>query len=368
MPLPSKQEMIYSELIRMFQSETFPNGRLPSEINLAKQIGVARRTLRYTLDRLEKEGHLLRTNHGTFLREQQKKTEELPITVLVPCSDYYVASGYWSRFLTHQMIKGAMEGAIKAGTYAITLPITINNDPSKLDIRQFNHLDQESMVLLHAVEWAPGVIPLLIERRCRCGIISSRKIDLEDFSKHDIPVFNMNFGDYWNSLGSAVKQLVQDGAKKVVYFGRSPTDISRHGKTAFIQACEDLNLEYSESQYVLFEKDLPYHKMLAQLKKIYKETYFDGLIFDSNVYYDLPRDLDFFGETGIPRNTKMILGVSDLLRHPDLPAHTRVLHRPQKKVAIKLTEFLLSGKGGQHVIHCEYEFPLLQEFFRRTEK
>lgn len=369
MPLPSKQEMIYSYLLDMFEKDTLKNGRLPSENELAARIGVARRTLRYTLARLENEGFLIRTNHGTFLRKKHRRTEALPVTVLVPCSDYHTASGYWSSFLTHQTILGAMEASVKAGTYAVTLPVTTDNDPTVLDIRQINHLDQESMVIFHGIEWAPGLIPILIERKCRCGIISYYKVDLEKFAKYDIPIFNIYLEEYWECLGSAVEQLVQDGAEKVVYFGRNSTDISKNGKIYFEKACKKLQLECDmKEQYVLFDKNLPHHQLLAQLRDIYNRTHFDGLIFDSNLYYELPGDLDFFGETGIPGRTKMILGVSELLKHPDLPEHTRVLHRPQKKIAGQLAEFLLSGKKGQFSCHCEYEFPLLEEFFRRTER
>ena len=95
MPLPSKQKMIYDRLLEMFRKDTSEDGRLPSEPELATQIGVARRTLRYTLAKLETEGVLIRTNHGTFLREKFTKREN-PITVLVPCPDYQTASGYWS--------------------------------------------------------------------------------------------------------------------------------------------------------------------------------------------------------------------------------------------------------------------------------
>ena len=368
MPLPSKQEMIYSYLLEMFQGDIPQNGRLPSEHELAAMIGVARRTLRYTLQRLENEGVIIRTNHGTFLRKQHKRAEIPPVTVLIPSPDYHVSSGYWSSYLTQQMTIGAMDGAIKAGTYAVTLPVTINNDPSELDLRQLRHLDQDSMVIINGIEWTPGLIPLLIERRCRCGVITSREFSIDGFIANKIPISCCTFDKYWSCLANAVEQLAQDGAKKIVYFGRASADISKYGKPFFVEACRKLGLEYSEDQYALFDGSLSYHHELAQLRELYRKTGFDGLIFDNNFYFELPGDFDFYGETGIPRRTKMILGVSEILKYPDLPEHTRVLNRPIKKIATELTEFLLSGDKGQYSRHCEYEFPLLKEYFKQIQR
>lgn len=363
MPLPSKQEMIYSYLLKMFREETFKNGKLPSEIDLAARIGVARRTLRYTLAHLENEGIIIRTNHGTFLKKQHRKTESIPITVLVPCSNYYTASGYWSSYLTHQMISGAMEAAVKAGTYAVTLPITINNDPSQIDLSQFRHLDQDSMVIFNGIEWAPEILSILLELKCRCGIISTRPVQLEIFKENKVPFYNAYLWNYWNCLGDAIEQLVQDGAQKIVYFGRATTDISKRGKAHFIECCNHWNIGFSEDQYVLFDSSLPCQQVLEELGKVYRKMEFDGLIFDSNFYYEMPNIPDFFGVTGIPRSTKMILGVSELLKNPDLPPHTRVLYRPQKRMTTEIADFLFSGKTDQVSHHYKYEFPYLKEIY-----
>ena len=368
MPLPSKQEMVYSYLLSMFKENRFENGRLPSENALAAEIGVARRTLRYTLARLEDEGYLLRTNHGTYLRKQILPQDDIPVTVLVPCPDYQTASGYWSSYLINQMILGAMEAAVKAGTYVVTLPITINNDPSKLDLRQFHHLDSRSMVMISGAEWAPAVYQILIERKCRCGIISADSEPWEIFTEHDTPLLNYNLKNYWSCLGRGVKQLVEDGAERIVYLGRDSTDISKYGKRYFQEAYRALKREYSDRFYSVFPDRYDFRQVLERLADLYRETRFDGLIFDSNFFYELPCDFDFYGETGIPRETRMILGVNELLRCSDLPVHTRVLHRPQKKIAFQLAEFLLSGERGQYTYPYEYEFPYLEEFFRRTER
>lgn len=366
MPLPSKQKMIYTYLLEMFQGSIPQNGRLPSENELAARIGVARRTLRYTLRRLEEEGMIIRTNHGTFLRSRVKKKEIPPITVLVPCPDYLAATGYWSSFLLHQMILGAMGAAVKAGTYVVTLPITINNNPNDLDLRQFNHLDEDSMVMTHGVEWAPQLLQTLNERGCRCGLVSSRPIPLKDFAEYGTPLCNYHLSDYWECLGDGARLLARDGANRIVYFGRASTDISKHGKAYFMKAVSELGFEFTEESFTLFENGISPHKLLSMLEKLYQKTKFNGLIFDNDVYSEIPADLDFFKETGIPPETRMIFSVSEMLKCPGLPPHTRVLHRPQKKIAGELAEFLLSGDKGQYAHRLLYEFPFLGEFLQRT--
>lgn len=365
MPLPSKQKMIYDRLLEMFRKDTSEDGRLPSEPELAAQIGVARRTLRYTLAKLETEGFLIRTNHGTFLRKKYKQ-RETPITVLVPCIDYQASSGWWSSRLVYQMILGAVETAVRAGTYAVTLPITMNNDPTALDLSQFRHLNEESMVMTNSINWSAKLLPILMECGCRCGTICDKNVAEQISGDHGEALSCYYLAEYWECLGDAVRQLCRDGASRVVYLGCADKDISKYGRDSFIGACSEMNLEFSPEFYAVYERNMSYHQVLSVLRTLYRKTRFDGLIFDSNFYYELPGGADFFEESGIPRKTRMILGISELLQNPDLPPHVRVLYRPQKEISCKLAEFLLSGKKGVYSTRFKYEFPLLNEYFSRT--
>ena len=367
MPLPSKQNMVYASLMKIIREEYTEGAKLPAEAALAARIGVTRRTLRRTLARLESEGMLDRTNRGTFIRKPDRVKGDVPITVLVPCPNYLTASGYWSSYLTHQMILGAREAAVEAGTYAVTLPITVNNDPADIDFRQFQHLDSDSMVMISGVKWAPSLPPFLCGRSCRCGIISDEAVNVQEFEQRGTPLWNYYLDDYSECLGDAVKQLRNDGVQgRILYFGRSSTDISKYGKKHFLAACAETGLECSEAFYALYDRSLSCHSVLALLRDLYQQAGFNGLIFDSGFFYELPSDFDFFGESAIPRRTRLILSVSELLRQPDLPAHTRVLHRPQRKTAREIAKFLLSGQRGQFCRRFRYEFPLLEEFFSRT--
>ena len=76
---PAKYEVIKSFLVRELTSERYvPGDALPSEITLAKTLGVARNTVRQALGELEKEGLVCRLKgKGCYLTEEQggKKKE-----------------------------------------------------------------------------------------------------------------------------------------------------------------------------------------------------------------------------------------------------------------------------------------------------
>lgn len=367
MPIPSKQNMIYSLLIKRIQEKFHPGDRLPPEARLAAEIGVARRTLRYTLDRLAAEGMIDRTNHGTFLRGNHPlpgQTSE-PVSILVPCPDYITASGFYSSYLTQQMIWGAMAAAVEYGTYVVTLPISETNSPENIHWFQFRHLRKDNIVLFSGT-WAPRLYPILAERGCRTGFVSDRKEKPPGFLEHHTDFIHYYLGDYWRCLRDAAVQLHEDGACRIVYFGRSRTDISKYGHDYFRNALQNMKLEYDERFYSLYEDTLSFPETLRLLGGLYRNLHFDGLIFDSNLFQEFPYPVDFFHETGIPASTRLVLNVSEFLKQPELPSHARVLHRPQKSSAWEMARFLLSGEKGQVTRKIEYQFPLLNEFFNET--
>lgn len=99
MAYPSKQDQIYKILCGEFQEKFYPGAKLPPERDYARQLGVARKTLRFVLDRMEQENRIIRNTHGTFLCDERNSgygyTEQKePVTILLPCPDYLDVSGY----------------------------------------------------------------------------------------------------------------------------------------------------------------------------------------------------------------------------------------------------------------------------------
>ena len=365
MPLPSKQDMIYSLMLKKIRENYKPGDKLPSEVQLAATIGVARRSLRSTLSRLEEEGLIRRTNRGTFIPDAVVKnnTGKNPVYILVPCPDYYTASGFYSSYLIQQMIQGCVRAAVEHGTYAVTLPITKDNNPDNVIMSQFNHLREGEIVIFNG-HWATDFYPILQKKKCRLGIITGNEDNF--FENSGLDFYHLYWGDYWDCLGDAVEVLHQDGAERIVYFGRMQTDISKYGKPYFLDALAKAGLESDEKYYALYDAEIPFRQSLELLKELYQTLHFDGLIFDSNLY-DMPAVIpDFFQETGIPETTRLICSVSEFLRSPGLPPQTKILHRPQKTETKEMVDVLLSGEHHRVSKRGKYQFPLLADFLEET--
>ena len=83
-----KREKVIEHLRREIDSGRWPEKRLPREIDLAAELGVARGTLRKALSRLEAEGLLIRKKHsGTMVSSEDPKPV---IGAVMRCrSDFY---------------------------------------------------------------------------------------------------------------------------------------------------------------------------------------------------------------------------------------------------------------------------------------
>jgi LacI family transcriptional regulator len=111
------------QLLRQAVAEgRFANGRLPTEVELAKQLGVSRETVRLAAENLQKEGLLVKIRRkGTFLQAPQlpERIEESALPSLG-----YLQAGYpsgagqeesVSRLVCALMLQGALEEASQAG-------------------------------------------------------------------------------------------------------------------------------------------------------------------------------------------------------------------------------------------------------------
>src|SRR5205085_2878812 len=100
----------------------FPDGKLPTEVELAKQLGVSRATVRLAAENLQREGLLVKIRRkGTFL-----KAPRMPDTIEAapPTALGYLQASYptehgqeeaVSRQVSALMVQGALEEASAAG-------------------------------------------------------------------------------------------------------------------------------------------------------------------------------------------------------------------------------------------------------------
>src|SRR3954451_4755711 len=96
----------------------FPDGRLPTEVELAKQLGVSRETVRLAAENLQAEGLLVKIRRkGTFLQAPRLPDRiESPVSLCVG----YLQAGYpagpgqeeaVTRVVSALMLQGALEEA-----------------------------------------------------------------------------------------------------------------------------------------------------------------------------------------------------------------------------------------------------------------
>ena len=86
---PSLTEQVKSHLKHRITNAEFETGRIPSEANLASELGVSRNTVRDALSRLEMEGIIFRKQGaGTFVNKtnllvKTRLEEVIPYDILI---------------------------------------------------------------------------------------------------------------------------------------------------------------------------------------------------------------------------------------------------------------------------------------------
>lgn len=370
MAYPSKQDQIYKILCGEFQEKFYPGAKLPPERDYARQLGVARKTLRFVLDRMEQENRIIRNTHGTFLCDERNScyghTEQKePVTILLPCPDYLDVSGYSSSYAHRQMILGAMRAAIESGTHVVTIPVSETNSPEDINWLQLRHLHRDSMVMFSS-SWFRNVFPLLVERKCKVGYMSDNEIPF--FSKApDITSINYQLSNAHTFLYHAVKQLYAEGAEKIVYFGSSEAVISRTGKNSFLKALRELNPECRDFHFHVYDAKIPLLKRLKLIRKLYETIAFDALILELNPYQEHDYEFDLYEATGIPLSTKLMTTVSGILHQTKVAEHAKVCHFPVMRNSYEMAKFLLSGQRGRLVRSVSCLFQNAKEFINETK-
>lgn len=369
---PGKQETIYQIIAEELREKYYPGAKLPSERDYALRLGVARRTLRFVLDRLTEERKIIRNTHGTFRCDGQTEShpssvQKEPLTILLPCPDYLAVSGYSSTYTHQQMIQGAMRATVEYGTHVVTLPVSDTNDPDQINWLQLRHLQKDSLVMFSG-SWFQKIFPLLTERKCRIAYIADDKNKglYHCFQQPELSWISCRSHKLHNFLNPAAKQLYTDGARKILYFGSNVADVSLYGENAFHLACRELKLNYSNSLFQVYPAELTRPERLRILRRLYREHHFDGLILELNPCKEQETEFDFYEEAGIPVSVRMVTTPSDLLHQPKIVEYARICHLPILKPSYQMAKFLLSGEKNQIIQENRYEFPPAKEFIMET--
>src|SRR6059036_3599761 len=120
---PSNLTVRVEQLLRQaIAAGQFTNGRLPTEVELAKQLGVSRETVRLAAEALQREGLLVKIRRkGTFTRSPQGPLQLAPMDSRLLGYlqiDYRTTEGQEEAVnggICGPMLQGAIEEAGRAG-------------------------------------------------------------------------------------------------------------------------------------------------------------------------------------------------------------------------------------------------------------
>ncbi len=165
MRTPQKARKIYEQLrMDILQRRYAPGELLPTEVDLAVQLGVSRDTLRNALAMLADDALVRRVRgHGSYVSETVSRKK---VTFLLP----YAYNLEASSGLLVQVHHGAIEGARECNCELESLAISPSNNPTDIDWSKLYNLNSESLVIV-AGYWFQEIYPFLLASKCKVAVI-----------------------------------------------------------------------------------------------------------------------------------------------------------------------------------------------------
>jgi len=238
--LIARVEQILREAIR---AGRFPGNRLPTEVDLAQQLGVSRETVRLAATRLQREGLLVKYRRkGTFIRPPALTLGEMPGRMLLG----YLQANYFSPSMANEQnldheeavtrtISGLMlQGALVEASRASYDVVVRHAPPAEMD-KVFRHL-QEGTRLCGAIFASFGEEKLL-RRAAGLGL----PIVLLDHDLH-LPQVSSVRDDSFGGARQAVASLASLGHRRIAFAQWHQTDLNPWRLRGYRQGMRDAGL------------------------------------------------------------------------------------------------------------------------------
>ena len=366
MPYPSKQKELYAILLSLIEANYPPGSKLPTERFLAQKAGVARMTLRKTLDQLVFEKRIVKKPRGIFVTDpvtglipHEEKGKKL-IHVLVPCPDVFVKADSIAYNLVRDMILGAMKAAVRYGTHVVTLPVSANNDKQNINWENFSRLRKNDIVLF-AGDWYRNMIPLLSERKCKTGIIINELKWIPKLLRTDPSCRIFYRSILANYLPDVLEHIKAKQSEQILLFLLENHSLSLQAQAKkrrldILKAAKE-NAAPAKLQLCKCQKDTPFLKQCDAIRSQYRKKQFDVLIFDGKPDPGIPASLHQL--CALPDSVQIYVRYGELLNGTAAQRQNLFFTRsPFRETAEKITEYFLSGDETPDVIQ-DFKHPVM---------
>jgi LacI family transcriptional regulator len=234
-PLTAQVEQL---LRRAIAEDRWADGRLPTEVELAEQLGVSRETVRLAAEALQREGLLVKVRRrGTFARPPQGALELKPVasTLLAYLQADFQAAAPWreeavTRAMSALLLQGAIEEAGRAG-----FTLVVQHAPPTQLGDAFQQLHQHSR--LRGVIFASYGEEKFLRRAAGLGLPTV----LLDHDLH-VPQINSLRDDSFEGARQAVLHLAGLGHRRVAFALWHETDLNPWRLRGYRQGLRDAGL------------------------------------------------------------------------------------------------------------------------------
>ncbi len=302
---PVKRLEIAGKLKKEILSGAYANrNRLPVEPELAAMLGITRKTLRGSLDILEKEGLLERIpGKGTFL-PHRTGSDVGNVFLLLPCSDYFLKSDFETRSILRDILSGCLQEACLRKAHVITLPLTTTNRIEDFDETILERLPDGSRIIFYSNWYAP-IFPLFLRKKFRIAHI--HHLNYRNSSlKQAVDQWVCCKADLAGGIEKALDYLVQRGASRIALATSFLNNEFNPVRSAYLRALENLPGTHPQLLCDIGGINEPPMAFVERLRKFQKETAFDGLLFGVHDSPALNFAHSLNSNLGLPEKTSLV--------------------------------------------------------------
>ncbi len=300
-----KREMIFNDLRRnIIAGITPPGTKLPTELELSVQYGVARDTLRDSLKKLEEEGLIERIkSRGTFVRQPEKDSGERVISFLIPYPEYLQNRPLSFRHFS-DLFYGAVRAASEQGWRVQTIPFSQNNDNRNIDWEALSCLRRDSRLIVFG-QWYNTVFKALMEREVRVGFVRMFGPHLKSPWDSFLSEWINGIFDLQKCLDSTLRCFHMHGCRKLLYLGGYLDDPLNELNLTCRKVSGELGMKFFRKDIFTESNRMP--EFPAVLRKSWEDCRADAVIVDVGGRFQPQDGFQLYREAGIPGSVKLVM-------------------------------------------------------------